>query len=56
MLDVEYVEAMPEPEEGVTREHDDWVLQPCPASAWFVNNWLHGFRWVLSQHGLMVLY
>lgn len=26
MLDVEYVEAMPEPEEGVTREHDDWVL------------------------------
>jgi len=25
VLDVEYVEAMPEPEEGVTREHDDWV-------------------------------
>merc|ERR1711865_427593 len=25
VLDVEYLEAMPEPEEGVTREHDDWV-------------------------------
>ena len=33
-VEVEYLEAMPAPEEGTVREHDDWVRLQIQCERW----------------------